>query len=330
MKQVHLFLLLLFVAAGAGACVSNKQYNSLKSDYNRLLNDRTTLNDRVNALSTENNGLKRRLQELEKVATDFQTLTAEYESLQQQFGELQALMESYRRDRDREMGSLSVQLQRDRETLQNKEDELAERSRQLEQMQRELAERSRELEQMQREMEQHHKRLTELEAILNKKDSVVNTLRHRVSDALLGFEGKGLTVHVKNGKVYVSMEDKLLFKSGSYSIEPNGTEAIRKLSNVLAQNPDINVVIEGHTDDVAYRSSGELKDNWDLSVKRATTVVRALLSNTAIHPVRITAAGRSEYVPLDTDNTAEARQKNRRTEIILTPKLDELLEVLEY
>ncbi|MDR0728928.1 MAG: OmpA family protein [Prevotellaceae bacterium] len=330
MKQVHLFLLLLFVAAGAGACVSNKQYKSLKSDYNRLLNDRTALNDRVNALSAENNGLKRRLQELEKVSTDFQTVTAERESLQQQFGELQALMESYRRDRDREMGNLSVQLQRDRETLQNKEDELAERSRQLEQMQRELTDRSRELEQMQREMEQHHKRLTELEAILSKKDSVVSALRHRVSDALLGFEGKGLTVHIKNGKVYVSMEDKLLFKSGSYSIEPKGTDAIRELSNVLAQNQDINVVIEGHTDDVAYRSSGELKDNWDLSVKRATTVVRALLSNTAINPVRITAAGRSEYVPLDAANTAEARQKNRRTEIILTPKLDELLEVLEY
>ncbi|MDR1680373.1 MAG: OmpA family protein [Prevotellaceae bacterium] len=330
MKQIRFFLLLLFVAASAGSCVSNRQYKSLKNDYSRLLNDRSALNDRVNALSSENSALTRRLQELENMSESYRTLTAEHASLQQQFGELQTLMESYRRDRDREMGSLNVQLQHDRDALQTKEDELAERSRQLEQMQRELAERSLAVEQMQRELEQHHRRMAELEAILGKKDSVVNALRHRVSDALLGFEGKGLTVHIKNGKVYVSMDDKLLFKSGSYSIEPKGAEAIRELAKVLAQNPDINVVIEGHTDDVVYRSSGELKDNWDLSVKRATTVVRALLENTAIDPVRITAAGRSEYVPLETAKTADARQKNRRTEIILTPKLDELLEILAY
>jgi chemotaxis protein MotB len=315
MKQIQLFLLLLVVAASAGACVSNRQYQSLENDYQRLLKERNALNDKLNILSRENAEQKRRLQEMETVTGDLQTMSAERESLQQQLVELQALMDSYRRDRDKEMGSLSVQMQSDREALQQKEDELAARSRQLEQMQLEMG--------------LHHKRLTELEAILAKKDSTVNALRRKVSDALLGFEGKGLTVHTKNGKVYVSMEDKLLFRSGSYQIEPKGAEAIKKLAHVLAQNSEINVLIEGHTDDVPYHGSGELKDNWDLSVKRATTVVRALLSNTAIHPIRITAAGRSEYIPLDGAKTAEARQKNRRIEIILTPKLDELLEILE-
>jgi chemotaxis protein MotB len=149
-----------------------------------------------------------------------------------------------------------------------------------------------------------------------------------VSDALLGFEGKGLTVTKKNGRVYVSMDEKLLFRSGSYDIDPRGAEAIRELGKVLATHPEINVMIEGHTDDVPFRGRGELRDNWDLSVKRATTVVRTLLQNSAIAPVRVIAAGHSEYAPLDNGSTAEARQRNRRTEIILTPRLNELLNIL--
>ncbi|MDR0668091.1 MAG: OmpA family protein [Prevotellaceae bacterium] len=329
MKHPSLLLLLLLVAAGGASCVSNRQYRSLQSDYRRLLGDRSTLNDRVNALAAENAALTRRLQTLEQTAAAFQSLTTEHDALQQQLAEQQTLMEGLRRDRDREMGSLNVQLQRDREALQAKEDELVERSRQQEQLQQELAERSRALEQLRREMDAHHQRLAELEAALRKKDSTVNALRRRVADALPGFEGKGLTVYSKNGKVYVSMEDRLLFRSGSYRIEPKGADAIGELAKVLAQNPAIHVLIEGHTDDVAYRSGGDLQDNWDLSVKRATTVVRALLHDAAIDPVRITAAGRSEYVPLDDAPTAEARQKNRRIEIILTPKLDELLDLIE-
>ena len=329
MKHPTLLILLPLIAAAAVSCVSSRQYRSLQSDYSRLLAERGALSDRLNALAADNAAMTRRLQTAEATAARFETLAVEHETLQQRLAEQQTLMDSYRRERERETGSLNVQLQRDREALQAKEDELTERSRQQEQLQRELAERSLALEQLRREMEQHHQRLAELESVLHKKDSTVDALRRRVADALLGFEGKGLTVHVKNGKVYVSMDDRLLFQSGSYRIEPKGADAIRELANVLTQHPDINVLIEGHTDDVAYRGGGELKDNWDLSVKRATTVVRALLAAAAIDPVRITAAGRSEYVPLAIYRTAEARQKNRRTEIILTPKLDELLELLE-
>jgi chemotaxis protein MotB len=125
------------------------------------------------------------------------------------------------------------------------------------------------------------------------------------------------------------MEDKLLFRSGSYNIEQAGAQAIKDLASLLAQNSEINVVIEGHTDDVSYHGTGDLKDNWDLSVKRATSVVRELLKNSAIDAQRITAAGRGEFVPLDPAKTTQARQKNRRIEIILTPKLDELFEILE-
>jgi chemotaxis protein MotB len=137
-----------------------------------------------------------------------------------------------------------------------------------------------------------------------------------------------LTIEQKNGKVYVSLEERLLFSSGSTVVDPKGEEALKQLGKVLAKDININVLIEGHTDNVPIKG-GAIKDNWDLSVMRATSVVRILTKNDKIDPVRLTPAGRSEYLPIDPGNTAEARKKNRRIEVILTPKLDELLQVLE-
>ena len=315
MKYFKLLVILLVGGVGLSSCVSSKQHNALETDYNRVLNDRNAINTRMNHLANENATMKRQLVELQNTAKDLEAVKSERNVLQKQIADLQETMERYRKDRDRETGNMSAQMKRDRDELIRKEDELSSKLRQMAQMQE--------------EMDVRNKRLMELENILAKQEEMVNALRRKVSDALFGFEGKGLTVHTKNGKVYVSMEDKLLFKSGSYNIEPKGVEAITQLSKVLAQNDDINVMIEGHTDDVVYRGSGELKDNWDLSVKRATTVIRALLNNSGIDPVRITAAGRSEYVPLDNAKTSDARQKNRRIEIILTPKLDKLFEILD-
>ena len=315
MKHLKILVILLAASATLSSCVSSKQHKALETDYERVLNDRNAINNRMNQLANENSTIKRQLAELQNTVKDLETMTSERNKLQKQLADLQETMERYRKDRDRETGNMSAQMKRDRDELLRKEEELSAKLRQMAQMQE--------------EMDARNKRLMEVESILAKQEEMVNALRRKVSDALLGFEGKGLTIHTKNGKVYVSMEDKLLFKSGSYNIEPKGVEAINELSKVLAQNSDINVMIEGHTDDVVYRGSGELKDNWDLSVKRATTVVRALLNNSAINAERIIAAGRSEYVPLDNAKTSEARQKNRRIEIILSPKLDKLFEILE-
>jgi chemotaxis protein MotB len=138
-----------------------------------------------------------------------------------------------------------------------------------------------------------------------------------------------LTIYEKNGKVYVSLDEKLLFASGSWEIDKRGKEALGELGKVLAGDSNINVVIEGHTDNVLYKGSGNVKDNWDLSVMRATAVVKELLKNKEVNPQRITAAGRSEYIPIDATDTKEARAKNRRTEIILTPRLDELFKIID-
>ena len=160
---------------------------------------------------------------------------------------------------------------------------------------------------------------------LEDKEMALNDRVRRVAE----LEGMRLSSSIRNGNVYVSMDDKLLFRSGSFEIDPNGARAVRDLAEVLAQNADINVMVEGHTDDVPYRPNGQLKDNLDLSAKRATTVVRLLLENKGINPNRIIAAGRGESLPVDPAKTSEARAKNRRTEIILTPKLDELMQLME-
>ncbi len=214
--------------------------------------------------------------------------------------------------------------------LQYKYDQLAVRyERLLADGSAEAARMLRQLEASQSELNARERRVAELEQALKAREEALDAIRRKVADALLGFEGKGLTVTQKGGKVYVSMEDKLLFRSGSFDIDPEGARAVRDLGTVLAQNPDINVVVEGHTDDVPYRASGQLLDNLDLSAKRATTVTRLLLENKNIRPERITAAGRGESLPVNPAKTAEARAKNRRTEIILTPKLDELLQLMD-
>ncbi|WP_302566469.1 OmpA/MotB family protein [Alistipes indistinctus] len=186
-----------------------------------------------------------------------------------------------------------------------------------------------ELETSQMALNERSRRVNELEAMLRSREEAINAIRRKVTDALTGFDGKGLSISIKNGNVYVSMDDKLLFRSGSFEIDPNGARAVHDLATVLAQNPDINVMVEGHTDDVPYRPNGQLRDNLDLSAKRATTVVRLLLENKRIAPSRIIAAGRGESLPVASGKTSEARAKNRRTEIILTPKLDELMQLMQ-
>ncbi|WP_321319382.1 OmpA family protein [Labilibaculum sp.] len=223
---------------------------------------------------------------------------------------------------EKETKALLGQIKKAQNELRLREDEVLS-------LEKEMDARKRTLDALQAELNRRDKRLQELESALNRKDEAVKALKQKVMNALTGFEGNGLSITTKNGKVYVSMDEKLLFKSGSYQVDQRGVDALGHLAGVLAQNKDINVMIEGHTDNVPYKGIGELKDNWDLSVKRATSIVRILILNAGIDAERLTVAGRSKYVPIGTNATAEGRSKNRRTEIILTPKLDELFKILE-
>lgn len=172
-------------------------------------------------------------------------------------------------------------------------------------------------------------RVGELERLVIEKEQNLSLLKKNLSDALLSFKGKGLTVEQRNGKVYVSMENKLLFKSGSWTVGDEGKKAINQLSNVLAENPEINVLIEGHTDNVPYSGDGPIKNNWDLSTKRATSIVQLLLNNKQILPQNITAAGRGEFLPVGPNSNEKGKSSNRRIEVILTPQLDAITELLE-
>ena len=169
----------------------------------------------------------------------------------------------------------------------------------------------------------------ELEKLVLEKEKKLNLLRKNLSDALLNFEGNGLKVDQRNGKVYVSMENKLLFKSGSWKVQPDGRKAIKQLSKVLAGNPEISVLIEGHTDNVPYSGKGVIKNNWDLSTKRATAIIDLLLINKLVPPQNITAAGRGEFFPIASNSDEKGRSANRRIEVILTPQLDEISKLLE-
>ena len=223
---------------------------------------------------------------------------------------------------EKDNAKLSGQLQLTQEQLLRKEDELKALEARLNKQQQEL-------DALSAELKKREARVNELETILKSKDQATADLKKKLQDALMGFEGKGLTITQKNGKVYVSMDESLLFESGKTAVQPKGVDALKNVAKVLEQNSDINVLVEGHTDDVPMKGAGDIKDNWDLSVMRATSVTKIILQNSKTDPKRITSAGRGEFFPIDPAKTPEARKKNRRTEIILTPKLDELLKVLE-
>ena len=178
------------------------------------------------------------------------------------------------------------------------------------------------------DMQERSQRIAELETLIASKDQAMRDLKDAISKALTTFEGKGLTVEQRDGKVYVSMENKLLFKSGSWAVGSEGRQAIEQLGSVLAENPDIAVLIEGHTDNDPFSSGGQIANNWDLSTKRATAIVQILNENEAIKPESLTAAGRGEFAPIATNETTQGKAKNRRIEVVLTPKLDEITKLL--
>lgn len=176
-------------------------------------------------------------------------------------------------------------------------------------------------------LSEREKSLKEMKNIISRQDSITNRLNDVLRNALLGFKSDELSVEIKNGKVYVSLSDKLLFKSGSASVEDKGKQALKLLADVLQKNTDIDILIEGHTDNDPIKTA-IYKDNWDLSVGRATSIVRILTEEYKVLPTRVTASGKGEFSPKASNETADGKAKNRRTEIILSPKLDEIMQLL--
>ena len=317
---IYILMGLLFLAS----CVPASEFSQLTDKSTSLQSERDDLMAENEHLTVANREMMAKIDQVEaqqqqniedsiRIHTRVQELEQEMASLERKYADLESTHESLLRGNARETRRLLNELQTAQEDLATKE-------RLLKELEASVAGQRQDVNRLTAELEARNARLVEMERMLNEKDRVLDELRERVAEALLGFEGQGLTVTRRDGKVYVSMDEKLLFQSGSTVVDPNGERALRQLSQVLARNPDISIMIEGHTDDVPFRKGSSIKDNWDLSVLRATSIVRILLEGSGIDPTRLTVAGRGEYLPVDPADTPEARRKNRRTEIILSPE----------
>ena len=302
------------------SCVSKKIYQDLENKYADLKKEHNALSDENTTLKTDKNQLeadKNKLQsELDKTKAERDKLAADYAATKKSLDNLKASYAALEKDSN---DALEANINKNRQLLAE-----------LEAKQKALSAEQDRLNKLKKDLEASSTRLAELEKMIADKEALMNKLKETLSKSLKAFEGKGLTVENRNGKVYVSMENKLLFESGSWTVGTEGKKAVKLVGDVLGQNPDISVLIEGHTDNdkITGTIGGGVENNWDLSTKRATAIVNILSENKAIDKKNLTAAGRGEYAPLMSNETAEGKAKNRRIEIILTPKLDEISKML--
>ena len=339
LKQLLYAVVLSFVVA---SCVPARQYEEMKAKRTECEDELKQLKSSNKELTEKNNEVTEKYEQINRqidgLKSDTSILGGTSRRLRDNYDQLNKTY-NLLLDKNRELleGSSNetrkvlAELQKTQEDLQKKEDELKKSEVEMNEKMKNLDELSKQLNASQANMQDKEKKLKELQDILNKQEQNVKALRESVSSALLGFENQGLTINIKNGKVYVSLDESLLFASGKFDVDSKGVSALKKLASVLEKDTTISVLIEGHTDNVPYKgaSGQQIKDNWDLSVMRATAIVKILLENGKITPDRLSASGRSQYVPVDPADTKEAKAKNRRTEIILTPKLDKLFQIIE-
>ncbi len=312
---------LLIAIAGLASCVPAKKYNELLEKERACNEDITKFKD--DALNYEADAKNCHEQydmakkDLDKIKLDSTQMGRSYRNLRAKYDHLveinEALETTYGKLQltgAQETANLTSELQAKMLELQRREDEL-----------RDLESEVHSKGQMLKEREQ---RVAELEELLSSKEEATKALKEKVASALKGFENKGLTIVEKNGKIYVSLESKLLFPSGSTVVEENGKAALVQLAEVLQEEKDLEVIVEGHTDTDKLESTKHPKDNWELSVLRSTAVINILLNNSTMSPQQIMAAGRSEFHPVD----AADKAKNRRIEIIIAPNLNELYELI--
>lgn len=264
--------------------------------------------------------LKTVVRERDYLCTTLATREKENEELKNNLTELKSLSEDLNKKYNDALAS--------NKELESMYNDLADESlSKTDQLSKALKAKSDELSNKERLLTEREKALEEMRVIISRQDSITRRLNEILRNALLGFSPDELSVEIKNGKVYVSLSDKLLFRSGSAQVEQKGQEALKLVGEVLSKNADIDILVEGHTDNVPI-STSLYKDNWDLSVARATAIVRILANDFRIAPTRMTASGKGEYFPRASNSTPEGRAKNRRTEIVLSPKLDEIMKLL--
>ncbi|MEC9303903.1 MAG: OmpA family protein [Bacteroidota bacterium] len=330
MKSLLYILLVITLLA---SCVTPKIHNTLIEEHEKVKQSLTN-EEKKNLVFQTNleeseSKIKRLTQNIDRLKNDsaknseaLSSVRSKYKSLSESYDLLASKNSRFMSNKAKEIKNLLEQLEQAENEIFTKED-------QLNKVLKSLKVKEDELKIAQENLKQRSIRVSELEEIINKKDSLVSVLKKSISRALTGLEGEGLTIEQRNGKVYISLEEDLLFASGRYNINQNGISALNKLSNALENQQNLEILVEGHTDSIPLNGKGAIKDNWDLSVKRATSVVKVLLTNSNLLSSQFTAAGRAEFYPIASNATKEGRSANRRIEMILSPNLDDLYELLD-
>ena len=310
--KIHNALIVKNEATKSALSIQEKKSLKLQSEKEELEGKITSLKGKITYLRNDSTQNGAALMVLQK----------KYETLSESYDLLTSKNSREMADKAKEIKQLLEQLEQAESELFAKEDALSKLSSSLKAKEKEVK-------LAQENLDARSNRVAELESIINKKDSIVTSLKQSISTALTGLEGEGLTIEQRNGKVYISLEEALLFASGKYEVNSGGVLALNKLATALASQNELEILVEGHTDSIPFTGKGFATDNWDLSVMRATNVVKVLTKNLNLDPLQLTAAGRAEFVPIATNKTKEGRSANRRIEMILSPNLDDLFELLK-
>ena len=320
------------------SCVSLSKHESLQAKYDQTSKQYKLKLQEVEELRGENAALNQQysaqLADYNEIAAAKGRCDIVVDSLSRRLEKLQRHYDTTMENYMQEVAGKSRDLTRAQNLLSARTKELNSKESELQQKERQLQEQQESFQLQRSELIAKQKELKKEEAAtraqLEAKERELENVRNSVTKALTGFADKGLKIETKDGKVYVSMENKLLFPSASWTVSKEGVNAIKELAKVLEQDTTLNIMVEGHTDNDAYRGNTAVKDNWDLSVMRATSIVKLLLNNgPGINPARVEACGHGEFAPQASNATAEGKAANRRTEIILTPNLDKLLNELK-
>lgn len=327
-KSTSPLLLAALILAGTAlpSCVASKKFDDLKARHEATEQARESAErqarDAVAELKKANEELSALRLENKRLVNDSAQTGTILRRTQGLYRELSDTYDKLLKNNEKVLANKNADYQKVAQDLARREAELGDLANNLNKSRNEI-------DKLASDVKSREAKLAELEKALAEKDAAVNALKAKVSNALLSFKASDLQVQVKDGKVYVSLSEQLLFKSGSTKVDPKGQEALTKLAGVLKDQRDVNVVVEGHTDNVPIlKGTAGMADNWDLSALRATEIAR-LLTVGGVQPERVTASGRSQYVPVAKNDSPQNKALNRRTEIILTPKLDELFQMLE-
>lgn len=317
--------LALFLAS----CVTVRQYEELEASKNSAETENQRLRSSNENLTTQNNELSASITDLDKrlasLESDTTLLGNSLRHLRGQYDKINELNEILMSKNSKMLQDMNDENRKLLDDLNATRGELIQKEDELRVLESELNAKEANLDQLTVALQSREQRVNELEELLAKQEAAANALQSKIQEALLGFKDKGLTVETRNGKVYVSMEAKLLFPSGSTSIDPNGKKALIDLAKAIEGETDLEIIVEGHTDTDALRSANIPRDNWELSVLRATSVVKIMTENSSIQPTILAASGRSEYHPIDPEDKA----RNRRIEIIISPNLNELFQIID-